>query len=121
MIEALPTKIKLEAAYKKLDEVERLWTSLDRHLAINSYILGINAAILLDDYDKIPTVAAKINIELDKLDDIAAPELKELWKQAYVLENGEWKVVQSPFERFMNLNSSRIAAKAKELREQFAK
>ena len=107
-------------ARAELARVGNLWSSLDPHLALNSYILGINAALLLNDYDKLPSFAAKINVELDKLDDVSAPELKELWKQAYFLDNGEWKVVNAPFERFMNLNAARIAAKAKVLREALA-
>jgi len=90
LLNSLPTQIQLEATNKKLDDLEKLWGALDRHLAINNYVLAINSAKLLNDKTKIPSYAASMNIELEILEDTAAPQLKNYGSKhmSLIMENG---------------------------------
>ena len=102
-------------------EAKRLWTLLDGNLLLNHAILGIYSGDLLNDLDRIHDQCMIATGGLAELKDLKKAELEAFWAEAYIVKDGGWTLYHTPFEKFIDLNASRITIKAKALREQLAK
>lgn len=115
------TKTELEVTqdeYEALKSaVKSTWDPLYEDLSLNSWVLSVVAALLLDDLDAIPSRAASVTTKVAATGD---SELEALWEQAYVLGAEEWKLHFEPFEIFLKKHDERIGSKATEIRDELA-
>jgi hypothetical protein len=98
--------------------VERAWALLPGNLDLNEKILGINAALLLDELNAIPQFAEEVATALANLRDLKAAELQALWAEAYTIDDERWQLRYEPFVKFMILNNERISTKGEALNAQ---
>jgi len=90
---------------------------VDKYLAVNHYVLGINCGLCLDDLNKIEGEATSTTASVA---DVMDSELKSLWESAYVVQGGRWELNYVPFERFMDKLKAIISDSARSVREKLS-
>ncbi len=112
---------ELETAKSEYDsfktETNKQWSSLDKYLELNHYILGINAGLMREDLDEVHEACSKVSARLETLGDA---DLLALWEQAYVVDGAQWNLYFEPYCVFMERHALRISTKARMIRNELA-
>ncbi len=98
-------------------DVKSTWDILDRYLALNHEVLGINAGLALDDLDLIYQSCSDVTVQLATLGN---EPLKSYWEQAFIDDAGEWNLYYAPYERFLSKLAETIKNMAADIREELS-
>ena len=97
---------KLETAQKELltfkEDLKMPWGPLAALLRVSEALNALESAVLLNQPQNIPTLAATVSAV------IAAPDLKAMWEQAYVTDATGSKLYVTHLEKLISTVDSRI-------------
>ena len=87
---------------------------VDRYLAINHEVLGINAGLCVDDLDTVYECCSDVTVQLATLKN---EELQSYWENAFIVDEGmEWNLYYTPYEVFLSKFAATLKAMASDIR-----
>jgi len=114
-------KAELETAQTKYEtfktDLESSCSKMDKLLAVNHYVLGINSAFAIND---LKTIEEQCTHTAARMADVTDSELKSLWESAYTVEAGRWELQMVPYKTFMDRLRFLINSNVNSIRDKLA-